>query len=454
MYHPLRWFALLGVSLLAFTVFLDVTIVNTALPFIQKAFDASVLELQWVSNMFAMLLSMTMIAVGKFADLFGRRKIFFSGVILFAVAAIGAGASPSMGWLIFFRGLQGLGGSMLFISSAALINEIFPSDEHAKAVSVYTGITGAGLTVGPAVGGLLVGFLDWRWVFWVNVPMIALGLGLCAFSMNRPPVAERSKVEIDWWGLILLVVGLGGFTYGIVTGAELGWFTPGAFIPLVGGLLALVGLVVLEERVSQPLLEIRLFSHKLIFLSALSCSVGGFVSYVFMFFDPLYLKVIRSLSPFEIGFLVSLIPVAQVLVSIGFSPLLKKFGVANLLLISIGSTLLSAICHIFIGETFPLAWLAIPFFLLGITWGLSNTCLMTAVNQTISGEKVGKAIGTVATLWNVIGGIFLAVSSAIFHLVQEKHSFMDAFHVVGVVNAACIVVAFGTAVWARVRLSR
>ena len=395
-----------------------------------------------------------MIAVGKFADLFGRRKIFFSGVILFMAAAIGAGASPSMGWLIFFRGLQGLGGSMLYISSAALLNEIFPPNEHAKAVSLYTGITGTGLTVGPAVGGLLVGLLNWRWVFWVNVPMIVVGLALCAFSMNRPPAVERSKVEIDWWGLVLLIVGLGGFTYGIVTGAELGWFTPGAFIPLVGGLVALGALVAIEEKIAVPLLEIRLFSHKLILLSALSCSVAGFVTYVFMFFDPLYLRVIRSLSAFEIGFLVSLIPIAQVFVSLGFSPLLKAFGTANLLLISIGATLLSALWHMFIGETFSLAWIAIPFFLLGITWGLSNTCLMTAVNQTISGEKVGKAIGTVATLWNVMGGIFLAVSSAVFHLVQEKHSFMDAFHVVAVVNAVCILVAFAGAVWVRLRLAR
>ncbi len=418
-----RWWALIGVSLLAFTAFLDVTIVNTALPFIQKSLFASVLQLQWVSNIYSMLLSMTMIAAGKFADLFGRKKVFFIGALLFAIAAIGAALSPSMDVLIFARGVQGLGASMIFISSTSLLTDIFPQHEHAKAVGIYTGITGAGLTLGPAIGGILVGLLGWRWVFWINIPIVILGLAMCTFSMRTSKLPPARTVHIDWIGLILLIVGLGSFTYGIISGAERGFTEIDTLVTLILGIVALIILVIVEEKIEHPLLEIKIFSKKLILLSTFSCAVAGIVTYVFMFFDPLYLKIIRELSPYTIGFLIAIIPVAQVVVSILFSSLLKRFGIANLLTASVVAAFIAACLHLFISPNFPLAWLAVPFFLLGINWGFSNTCLMTAVNQSIPEEKAGKAIGTIATFWNMAGGIFLAISSAIFH-VSEKSAFL------------------------------
>src|SRR5271154_4925515 len=121
-----KWWALIGVSLLTFTAYLDATIVNTALPFIQTALQADILQLQWVANIFTIILSMTMIAIGKFADLWGRKKIFYFGMVIFAVAAFGAGLSPTVESLVFFRGLQALGASTTFIASAALLSNVFP----------------------------------------------------------------------------------------------------------------------------------------------------------------------------------------------------------------------------------------------------------------------------------------------------------------------------------------
>ena len=121
-----KWWALLGVSILAFTAFLDATIVNTALPFIQTALHANILQLQWVANIFTIILSMTMIAIGKIADFWGKKSVFYIGIVLFAVAAFGAGFSDSVPMLVFFRGLQAIGASTVFITSAALLSDVFP----------------------------------------------------------------------------------------------------------------------------------------------------------------------------------------------------------------------------------------------------------------------------------------------------------------------------------------
>jgi MFS family permease len=189
-----KWWALLGVSLLAFTGFLDATIVNTALPFIQTALKANILQLQWIANIFTIILSMTMIAMGKFADLWGRKKVFYFGVIIFSIAALGAGLSQTVEMLVFFRGLQALGASIIFVVSAALLSDIFPEHERVKAISIYGGVTGFGLMIGPFLGGILITILDWRWVFWINLPLIAVGLATCSFSLKDHPHEKHSII--------------------------------------------------------------------------------------------------------------------------------------------------------------------------------------------------------------------------------------------------------------------
>lgn len=416
-----KWWGLFGISILAFTAFLDFTIVNTALPFIQRAFQCTILQLQWVSNIFSIVLSMSMIAVGKFADLWGRKRIFYIGVFAFAIAALGAGFSTNIEMLVFFRGLQGLGASTLFIASAALLNDAFPKEGHAKAISIYTGITGAGLMLGPFFGGILIAALGWKWVFWINLPLIVLGLIFCSFSL-KPIKHAKTAVKIDYGGLIFLILGLGSLIYGIIEGAQAGWGAILSWLPLSAGVILLILLVIIEEKIHDPLLDLNIMKDKLILLAVFSCCLAGIVSYVFMFFDPLYLRIIKHLSPFVIGLLVAVIPAAQVIVSFLFSRLIKAFGIANILLFSIAVAFFSVVLHRFIAIDSSLLYLLIPFALLGLNWGLSNTGLIFAVNQTISPNKAGAAIGTIATTWNISGSIFLALSSVFFHMSEQ-----DAF---------------------------
>lgn len=448
-----KWWALLGVCLLAFTAYLDATIVNTALPFIQTALDATILQLQWVANIFTIVLSMTMIAIGKLADLWGKRRVFFVGAFIFAIAAFGAGLSQTVEILVLFRGLQSIGAATVFIASAALLSDVFPVHERVRAISIFGGVTGFGLMVGPFLGGVLISLLSWRWVFWINLPLIAAGLGACSFSL-RGIVHEKHTVKIDWMGLFLLIFGLGALMYGIIESAQANWVSIPAWIFLGLGIGALILLIILDERRKDPLLDLHIFKDNLIVLAALSCAIAGVVSTVFMFFDPLYLRILRQLSPFLIGLLVAVIPAASVLISFIFSRAVKRFGVANLLIFSVGAAFFAVSLHWFIQPHTPLLFLILPFFLLGVNWGLSNAAMITAVNQVIAPRKIGAALGTISTIWNIVGALILAISTAIFHAVEKGSSFLPAFHsaiIFNIVFAAVILIA---GIWIRLKLRK
>jgi len=448
-----KWWALFGVTVLAFTAFLDATIVNTALPFIQTALHADIFQLQWVASIFTIVLSMTMIAIGKLADLWGRKKVFYFGVIAFSIAALGAGLSPTVEMLIGFRGLQALGASTIFVASAALLSDVFPERERIRAISIYGGLTGFGLMIGPFLGGILIAILGWRWVFWINLPLIAIGLAACSFSLKKLP-HETSSVRIDWAGLFLLIFGLGALMYGIVGGAQANWSSLFAWILLGAGIAALILLVILDEKRKNPLLDFPIFKQRIIGLAALSCALAGVASTVFMFFDPLYLRILRQLAPFWIGLLIAIIPAAQALISFVFSRAVKQFGVANLLFFSVIAAFFAICLHRLIGLHTPLIFLAIPFFLLGINWGLSNSAMITAVNQVVASRKIGEALGTIATIWNIVGSLLLASSTAVFHASQTDNSFLLPFHRMidfNILFAAIILIA---SIWVRVGIKK
>ncbi len=350
-----RW-ALFGISLLAFTAYLDLTIVNTALPFIQVAFDADIVQLQWIANIFPIVQSLTMIPVGWLGDRLGRKRVYSVGILLFALGALGAGFCKSVAPLVLVRGVQAVGASTLFIVSESLLSEVFAHKGRLHAISIYGGVTGLGLLMGPVLGGMLVQWLDWRWVFWINLPLI--GMGWAALSRNHAeePVHEKE-------GFLL-----------------------------------------------------TLFRHPLMLLAILSSALAGVISTVFLFFDPLYLRIVRQFSPLQIGVLVAAIPAAQSLMSLGFHRAVTRFGSGHLLF---GSTLtgFGAIClHRTFTETTPVPWLLVPFLLLGVNWGLSNSATLAAVNEVMPPRKIGAAVGTIATIWNVVGALLLGISTAVFRV--------------------------------------
>ena len=412
--YPYKWWALIGLSLLSFTAFLDYTIVATALPFIQKELNATVLQLQWIMNIFGMILCMFMIAAGQAGDLFGRKKVFFFGFILFGVAALGAGISPTIEWLIFFRAIQGFAAAVIFTIGVALLPQAFPANEQMRAIGIFSAFNGAGLAVGPFLGGLLISFLNWRWVFLINIPIILAGLVCCSFSLKPSPKPD-SSIKIDWLGLILLVIGLGSLVYGIVHGEAFGWKSLYTWLTICIGLIALFLLIFIENKIEHPLLDLSLFRNVHATLAILVCTAAGFITFVFMFFDPLYLELMREQSAFMIGIFLLAIPLVQVIISLLFAHLVNHFGVFDLIICALGFALLASILHAFFMPESSILVILLAFILMGYAWGIANVGTISAISTSINPDKMGSAIGTVFTFWNISGSILLALSSVLFH---------------------------------------
>lgn len=425
-----KWWALVGLGLLSMTAFLDFTIVSTAIPFIQSALRASVIQLQWVVNIFIMIMSMFMVASGRLGEMYGNRRVFYSGFLLFAIAALGAGFSQNITMLIVFRAVQGFAAAIIFTVSVSIIPEAFPKEQQTKAIGVYGGFTGAGLAIGPFLSGVLITLLSWRWVFWINLPIIALGLICCSFSLKRSPKSE-TPIKMDWPGLVLLVIGLGLFVYGIIYGEQVGWGQWVTWVCMIIGVVSLVALYFVESKMKQPLLDFSLFNIHLASLATLTCVAAGLVADVLFFYDPIYLRVARNYDAFYIGLILFSVPIVQLIFSFVLTPMIKWFGLSRLLFAGVAVTIITTVFHLFFNATISIWFIIVGLMTMGYSWGIANAGSIVAINESVPTNKIGVSIGTVFTVWNVAGAIGLAIATVLFHA-QETSYMQSALSRLGV----------------------
>jgi MFS family permease len=190
-----RWVALTGINILSFVVFIDFTIVNTILPGIQRELHASVDELQWVMNAFFLMLTVFMVTMGRLGDIYGRRRVFYTGVIVFTLASFLAGTANDPQFLIACRFAQGIAGAIVLTCAVGLVNHHFPEVEQGRALAVFMSVTGFGMAVGPVLGGLFLSTLSWRWAFYVNVPVVILGFAVAWRSVEETPRLAHERVD-------------------------------------------------------------------------------------------------------------------------------------------------------------------------------------------------------------------------------------------------------------------
>ena len=407
-----KWWALIGLSLLAFTCFLDFTIVNTALPAIQQGLHAPVLRLQWVINIFALMLACLMVVAGRFGDLFGKRKVFYIGSLLFILGAIGGGASGSIDTLIFFRAIQGIGAAIVFPIAGVLVPTAFPEAQANRAIGIYSAITGIGLAIGPFLGGVLVSWFSWRAVFYVNIPLIIAGFLCCSFSIK-----ETAKVvgeKIDFAGLVLLIIALGGLVLTIVRAQHVGWGQTSIIVQFVIVALAIIGFIITEKKVQHPLISFEAFTNKKLMLGMVICAGAGMASYIMLFFNPLYLSAIRNLTAFWIGLALVAVPVTQVIVSLLWNKLMKGLGINKIAVYALVIGVIAGVFQLFFGDNTTFWFVIITYLLIGIIWGVGNSGAVTIVFSNAPADKSGAILGTVFTTWNLVGSICLVIASVMF----------------------------------------
>ena len=252
-----KWWTLLVVCLATFMLLLDVTIVNVALPDIQKDLGSSFEDLQWVVDAYALALAALLLASGSLGDLLGRKNIFVAGLVIFSSASLACGLSGSPAVLNFARAVQGTGGAMMFATALALIAQEFPANERGTAFGAWGATTGFAVAVGPVVGGALTDAFGWEWIFLVNVPV---GVITLAITLMRTRNSERDpSARIDWAGLVTFSSGLFCLVFALIRGNTDGWGSVKIIALLAAAAVLLIGFALVELRRDQPMLDLRLF---------------------------------------------------------------------------------------------------------------------------------------------------------------------------------------------------
>src|SRR5580658_5070463 len=252
---------LLATILASSIAYIDGSIVNIALPAIERDLATSVVVIQWLVNAYTLCLSALLLIGGAAADQFGRRRIFVVGVSIFAVASLWCGLSPSIVQLIMARAIQGSGAALLIPCSLALIGASFDEEERGKAIGTWAGFSAIAAAVGPLLGGWIVDHFSWRWIFLIN-PLIALPAIWIAYYWVPESRDPDAKPGLDWRGTVLILSGLGGLAYGLMESPISGWHDPIVLVSLTGGLVLLTGFVYAEHRSSNPILPLSLFQSR------------------------------------------------------------------------------------------------------------------------------------------------------------------------------------------------
>ncbi len=395
-----------------FMVGLDTTIVNVALPSIGRDLHAGVSGLQWVIDAYILVLASLLMLSGSTADRIGRRRTFQTGLALFSVGSLLCSLAPSLGWLVAFRMLQAVGGSMLNPVAMSIITNVFIEPrERARAIGIWGGVFGLSMALGPILGGLLVQGVGWPGIFWVNVPVGIAAIVLTAMYVpeSRAPRARRP----DPVGQLLVIVLLAGLVYALIEGPASGW-TSGVIIGCFAvAAAALCALIWYEPRRTEPLIDLRFF-RSAPFSGAVAIAICAFATLGgFLLVNTLYLQDVRGYTPLVAG--LCLLPMAA-MTAIG-APIAGRIvgsrGTRPPLIIAGAFITAAGVLLTHLENGTPTGQLLLTYLILGIGFGMVNAPI---TNSTVSGmprSQAGVAAGVASTSRQIGSSLGVAVIGSV-----------------------------------------
>ncbi len=401
--------------------FIDSTVVNVALPAIQSSFHSTVVDLQWVVESYGLMLGALILVGGSLGDLFGRRRMFVIGVMIFAVASAGCGFALTIRQLIIARSVQGLGAALLVPGSLAIISSSFDVESRGKAIGTWSGFTAITTAVGPVLGGWLVEHVSWRAAFFINLPLAAAVIVISAWQIPE----SRSSVtgRVDWTGAFFAAIGLGGLVDGFIESVNLGWKNPLVLASLIVGLGSLVAFGFIESKSSSPMVPLTLFQSRIFsganLLTLFLYSAVG----IFFFLFPLNLIQVQGYSATAAGASVLPMILLMFLLSRWSGGLVADYGPRGPLIIgpliaSIGFVLFMVPT---IGDSY---WKALLPAVIVLGFGMTVTIapLTTIVMSSVDQDRAGTASGINNAVARVAGVLAIAVFGVVmvdafgFHL--------------------------------------
>ena len=379
-----------------FIVGMDSTIVNVALPAIARDIHATVSGLQWVIDAYLLVLASLLLLSGSMGDRVGRRRTFQLGLLLFTIGSLLCSVAPSLEWLVIFRMLQGIGGSMLNPVAMSIIRNLFDDPrERAQAVGIWGATVGISFAMGPMLGGVLVQSIGWRAIFWVNIP-----IGLVAIALTARFVPEsraQHPRRIDPVGQLLVIVVLGALTYAIIQGPEVGWLSVQTTGLLAASAIAFATIFWYEPRREEPLLEVRFF-RSVPFTGATLIAVCNSAAFGgFLFLNTLYLQDARGLSALDAGLYTLPMAAMTIVISPVSGWLVGRFGSRPSLLIGGCTLTIGALMLTGVSTTTSFAWLIATNFIVGAGFAFSNPPITITAISGMPPAQAGVAAGIAST---------------------------------------------------------
>jgi EmrB/QacA subfamily drug resistance transporter len=404
-----RRYLVLGICCMSlFIVSLDNTIVNVALPSIGRDLHTELSGLQWTVDAYTLVLATLLMLGGSTADRVGRKRVFQIGLAVFALGSLLCGFAPGLGWLVAFRGVQAIGGSMLNPVAMSIITNVFTDPkERARAIGIWGGVIGLAMALGPVLGGFLVDAVGWQAIFWINVPvgMIALVLTRLFVPESRSPHPRR----LDPVGQLLVLVAVFCLTYAIIEGDNAGWTAPEIIGGFVLAALALAGLLLYEPRRRQPLLELGFF-RSAPFSGAIVIAVCAFGALAgFLFLNTVYLQEVRGFSPLHAGLLT--LPIA-VMVAVGApvsGRLVAAYGARISLVVSGIGIAISGLLFTGLDNDTAVARILIAYVVFGIGFGIVNAPITDTAMAGMPRSQAGVAAALASASRQLGGSLGIAI---------------------------------------------
>ncbi|MFJ9696432.1 MFS transporter [Kitasatospora sp. NPDC101183] len=394
-------------------VVLDATIVNIALPHIQDALNFSTTDLSWVINAYTLTFGGLLLLGGRAGDILGRRRVFIFGTLLFGLASLLGGFAQDSGLLLAARALQGIGGAICSPTAFALIATNFEEGpERNKAFGVFSAVAGSGAAIGLLAGGLLTEYLNWRWVFFVNVPIAIL---IAVAAPRYIAESERTAGKFDLPGALTSTLGLVGMVYGFIRAASDGWSDPVTIGSFVAGVVLIAAFIVIERRTAQPITPLHLFADRnrtggLVMMLCIAAAMFGIFFYVVLFVQgPLGYSPLRAGVSF-LPISVAIIVAAQIASGLQAKYGPKPFMAGGALLVAVGLTWLTQMNK----DSSYLDGVLGPTVVFGLGMGMIFVPVMLISVAGVPGEETGAASGLLNSMQQIGGSLGLSILTTVF----------------------------------------